>query len=272
MSETQQAIPGGAAATTAEVSLLDQIVEQGRFGDEPAAQQRGKDLVLYLDRVVAGIERGLPEVRTDCFGEAPAAIKRRGVGHIVVHAQEAFHARGLGTLAGLLARNILGLADVQQRTQFLALPGVPRVVGDNGNTLCHDGLDGSTHDIEVGDRGCHAVIVARRRLLQQMHHIGKIAIGRVAIIDRDIEVFLGIGDTVLHDIPERIGIGRVGYDYEPRSLRDRAHTECHHRHCGDEACHSFHACLLSVYVGRLANGFPVDRNHAVAEHARRKDR
>ncbi len=55
MSEAQKATPGGAAATTTEVSLLDQIVEQGRFGVEPASQQRGKDLVKeFLAQVLAG--------------------------------------------------------------------------------------------------------------------------------------------------------------------------------------------------------------------------
>jgi type VI secretion system protein ImpC len=54
MSETQQAA-AGASTTTKEVSLLDQIVEQGRFGEEPALQQRGKDLVKeFVAQVLAG--------------------------------------------------------------------------------------------------------------------------------------------------------------------------------------------------------------------------
>ena len=55
MSEVQQASPSGATTTTTESSLLDQIVEQGRFGEEPASQQRGKDLVQeFLGQVLQG--------------------------------------------------------------------------------------------------------------------------------------------------------------------------------------------------------------------------
>jgi type VI secretion system protein ImpC len=44
-----------ATATAADVSLLDQIVAKGRFGEEPAAQQRGRDLITqFLDQVLKG--------------------------------------------------------------------------------------------------------------------------------------------------------------------------------------------------------------------------
>src|SRR5215475_12385087 len=45
MSEAQQAAMGQAAAETTETSLLDQIVEQGRLARDPAAKERGKNLV-----------------------------------------------------------------------------------------------------------------------------------------------------------------------------------------------------------------------------------
>jgi len=55
VSDAQKVMPSAAATTTAEVSLLDQIVEQGRFGDEPASQQRGKNLVKeFLAQVLGG--------------------------------------------------------------------------------------------------------------------------------------------------------------------------------------------------------------------------
>src|ERR1700685_4701666 len=54
MSDVQQAVPS-AATTTLEGSLLDQIVEQGRFGAEPSSQARGKDLVKeFLAQVLQG--------------------------------------------------------------------------------------------------------------------------------------------------------------------------------------------------------------------------
>src|SRR5216684_7510316 len=44
-----------AAVETREASLLDQIVEQGRFGVEPASRERGKDLVKeFLAQVIDG--------------------------------------------------------------------------------------------------------------------------------------------------------------------------------------------------------------------------
>ena len=47
--------PAAAAAETQELSLLDQIVEEGRFGSEAEAQERGRDMVKrFLSEVVAG--------------------------------------------------------------------------------------------------------------------------------------------------------------------------------------------------------------------------
>ena len=49
--------PQAAAASveTQEASLLDQIVEQGRFGAESAARERGKDLVKeFVAQVLDG--------------------------------------------------------------------------------------------------------------------------------------------------------------------------------------------------------------------------
>jgi type VI secretion system protein ImpC len=57
--KTAAAAPAAAATTTvvkeAEPSLLDQIVSKGRFGEEPAAQQRGRDLITqFLEQVMKG--------------------------------------------------------------------------------------------------------------------------------------------------------------------------------------------------------------------------
>jgi type VI secretion system protein ImpC len=55
MSEAQQAPAGGAAAQTTELSLLDQIVEDGRFGKDPAAKERGKDMIKqFVSEVLEG--------------------------------------------------------------------------------------------------------------------------------------------------------------------------------------------------------------------------
>ena len=56
MSEAQQASPGAAAQeTTTQASLLDSIVEEGRFGKEPSSQERGKDIVKeFISQVLQG--------------------------------------------------------------------------------------------------------------------------------------------------------------------------------------------------------------------------
>src|ERR1700733_241777 len=45
MADPQSAPASQTVGQVQEKSLLDEIVEQGRFGSEPAAKQRGKDLV-----------------------------------------------------------------------------------------------------------------------------------------------------------------------------------------------------------------------------------
>ena len=58
MSEAQNAAATNAATTTVtngQPSLLDQIVEQGRFGEETAQKERGKDLIKeFLAQVMQG--------------------------------------------------------------------------------------------------------------------------------------------------------------------------------------------------------------------------
>ena len=78
MSEAQQVSPVGATTTTAEGSLLDQIVEQGRFGEEPASQQRGKDLVKeFLAQVLQG------EVTVSRDAEAMINARIAQIDHLV---------------------------------------------------------------------------------------------------------------------------------------------------------------------------------------------
>jgi type VI secretion system protein ImpC len=55
MAETQKAARSAAAAQEAEVSLLDKIVEEGRFGKEPAALERGKDIIKqFVTQILQG--------------------------------------------------------------------------------------------------------------------------------------------------------------------------------------------------------------------------
>ena len=79
MSEPQHATPSaGATTTTAEPSLLDQIVEQGRFGEEPSSRQRGKDLVKeFLAQVLQG------EVTVSRDSEAMINARIAQIDHLV---------------------------------------------------------------------------------------------------------------------------------------------------------------------------------------------
>ena len=62
MSKAESQVAAGAAAGTTETSLLDQIVQQGRFGTEGPAQQRGKDLI---SKFVSEILEGAIVIRPD---------------------------------------------------------------------------------------------------------------------------------------------------------------------------------------------------------------
>ena len=55
MSDAQQAQAAPAAVQTTELNLLDQIVEEGRFGKDAAAKERGKDMVKqFVAEVLEG--------------------------------------------------------------------------------------------------------------------------------------------------------------------------------------------------------------------------
>jgi type VI secretion system protein ImpC len=55
MSPQEQAAAAGAAAVTTEQGLLDQIVAQGRFDRDPAALERGRDMVKeFVNQVIQG--------------------------------------------------------------------------------------------------------------------------------------------------------------------------------------------------------------------------
>ncbi len=63
-SEAQQAAEG-AQAEAQELSLLDEIVEQGRFGAEPAARERGKGLIKrFVEEVLEGTITVSPDTET----------------------------------------------------------------------------------------------------------------------------------------------------------------------------------------------------------------
>ncbi len=76
MAKTEAQAAG--AAQTTELGLLDQIVDQGRFGREPAARERGKDLVK---RFVSQILEGAIKVSADTEAMINARIAQ--IDHLI---------------------------------------------------------------------------------------------------------------------------------------------------------------------------------------------
>src|SRR5206468_6266179 len=96
------------------------------------AQVRG-DFRFDRRRIVAGIERRFLVVRADGFGEAATALEARGIGRVVIDAQEALHAGGFRALTRTFAGGVFGLPDVHDRAELLALLRRARIDRDQRN-------------------------------------------------------------------------------------------------------------------------------------------
>src|SRR5579863_6482657 len=90
------ATPEAAQQTTAEVSLLDQIVEQGRLARDPAARERGKNLVKEF---VAQVLEGAMTVSKDAEAMITARIAQ--IDHLVsIQLNEVLHHADFQKLEG----------------------------------------------------------------------------------------------------------------------------------------------------------------------------
>ncbi len=101
MSDMQKAAaaPPG-TETTQEVSLLDQIVQEGRLARDPAARERGKNLVKEF---VTQVLEGAMTVSKDAEAMINARIAQ--IDHLVSHpAQRSAAPSGLSEAGGNLAR------------------------------------------------------------------------------------------------------------------------------------------------------------------------
>ncbi len=78
MSDPQQATAAGKTTQTTEISLLDQIVEQGRLARDPAGKERGKNLVKEF---VAQVLEGSMTVSKDAEAMITARIAQ--IDHLV---------------------------------------------------------------------------------------------------------------------------------------------------------------------------------------------
>ncbi|HVT94531.1 MAG TPA: type VI secretion system contractile sheath large subunit [Bryobacteraceae bacterium] len=96
MSDAQQAQQSAAAAQTTEVSLLDQIVEEGRFGKDAAAKERGKDMIKQF---VAEVLEGSITVARDTEAMINARIAQ--IDHLLsLQLSEIMHAAEFQKLEG----------------------------------------------------------------------------------------------------------------------------------------------------------------------------
>jgi type VI secretion system protein ImpC len=129
VSEVQQANPAAATTTTAESSLLDQIVEQGRFGEEPASQQRGKDLVKeFLGQVLQG------EVTISRDAEAMINARIAQIDHLVsLQLNEVMHHPSFQKLEGSW-RGLRYLLDSSETSTMLKI----RVINVSKKELLKD--------------------------------------------------------------------------------------------------------------------------------------
>lgn len=97
MSEPQQAAASQAAEqTTEQVSLLDQIVEQGRLARDPAAKERGKNLVREF---VSQVMEGAMTVSKDAEAMITARIAQ--IDHLIsIQLNEVLHNEAFQKLEG----------------------------------------------------------------------------------------------------------------------------------------------------------------------------
>jgi type VI secretion system protein ImpC len=129
VSEVQQANPSAATTTTTESSLLDQIVEQGRFGEEPASQQRGKDLIKeFLGQVLQG------EVTISRDAEAMINARIAQIDHLVsLQLNEVMHHASFQKLEGSW-RGLRYLLDSSETSTMLKI----RVINVSKKELLKD--------------------------------------------------------------------------------------------------------------------------------------
>jgi type VI secretion system protein ImpC len=97
MSEAQKIAPAGSGQeTTQQTNLLDTIVEEGRFGKEPASQERGKDIIKeFIGQVLQG------EVTVSKDTEAMINARIAQIDHLIsLQLNEILHAPAFQKLEG----------------------------------------------------------------------------------------------------------------------------------------------------------------------------
>ncbi len=115
MADAQKATPTAAAQTT-DVSLLDQIVEEGRFGKEPASLERGKDIIKqFIGQILQG------EVTVSKDTEAMINARIAQIDHLVsIQLNEIMHHEAFQKLEGTW-RGLKYVVDNSELTPMLKI-------------------------------------------------------------------------------------------------------------------------------------------------------
>src|SRR5690606_28081127 len=187
------------------------------------AGEIGLHLVVDLRRVLSGIDHVIAQLHAQRIGIALTTLHRRGVGDVVVDADEVGDACSLGALARTLAGIILRLADMHERAQLLGLFGRSGIDRYDRDALGNRTLDRALQHIEICDGGDDAIRIRGGRLLDYARHVGNVAGRRVPVFNRGLRVFRRILQGVLDDIPPGVRIGRVADKDETLAfgMRDR---------------------------------------------------
>src|ERR1700744_106456 len=119
MSTADQAAAQAAATETTEVSLLDSIVAQGRFGKDTASQERGKDMVKeFINQVLEG-HMSLSRDAEATIGSRIAEIDKL----ISLQLNEVLHHKDFQKLEGTW-RGIKYLMDNSETNDMLKIKGL----------------------------------------------------------------------------------------------------------------------------------------------------
>ncbi len=115
MADAQKATPTAAAETT-DLSLLDQIVEEGRFGKEPASLERGKDIIKqFIGQILQG------EVTVSKDTEAMINARIAQIDHLVsIQLNEIMHHEAFQKLEGTW-RGLKYVVDNSELTPMLKI-------------------------------------------------------------------------------------------------------------------------------------------------------
>jgi hypothetical protein len=130
---------------------------------------------------------------------------------------------------------------MHDRAQLFALLLRARVNRNQRNLFRDNPLQRALH-LGIADGRDEAVVFLRRGPIDQMHHARHVAIRRMAVIDRDIEILACLLDRVLDRVPPSIRIRRMADQNEsPAGGKGRCRPS--QGGCHDQSKQHFYGCF-----------------------------